>query len=320
MIPLLILGGFQPFWAGFIAPLFFGVAHGHHAYQFIFHDKVPVARVLLSVTFQFVYTTLFGWYSAYLFIQTNSVLPPTIAHCFCNTMGFPDFGSIPSSPRKIRTFCKLSFLICTETYIANLELSIVYVVGLGTYLTLLFLNPSWLFWRQWNNLVMCSTLWRLRIHLLQLTSILSPSRHFSNLYIKEESPSKEGIETGQDNGQAIEHKARFGHIFHREHTRSERDSIRGRGHWEHKGHWRRNSARNHQQQRVLTKSHGQSTNNRKEDRTHSSIWGQLCIQPTSSVHERASELRYTYRSRTWWLCRRGTPPEWDSKIQRIQKP
>lgn len=39
--------------------------------------------------FQFAYTTLFGWYAAFLFIRTGSVLPPFFAHALCNSLGLP---------------------------------------------------------------------------------------------------------------------------------------------------------------------------------------------------------------------------------------
>lgn len=37
--------------------------------------------------FQLGYTTLFGWFAAYLFVRTGSVLPPLVSHVFCNVMG-----------------------------------------------------------------------------------------------------------------------------------------------------------------------------------------------------------------------------------------
>ena len=48
-------------------------------------DKVPV--------FQLAYTSLFGFHCAYLFLRTGSLLPPTVAHIFCNIMGLPQLGS-----------------------------------------------------------------------------------------------------------------------------------------------------------------------------------------------------------------------------------
>ena len=41
----------------------------------------------LMPVFQLGYTTLFGWFAAYLFVRTGSVLPPLVPHVFCNVMG-----------------------------------------------------------------------------------------------------------------------------------------------------------------------------------------------------------------------------------------
>lgn len=51
-------------------------------------------NALLSSSFQFVYTTIFGWYASYLFLRTGSLIPPILCHSFCNIMGFPDFSGI----------------------------------------------------------------------------------------------------------------------------------------------------------------------------------------------------------------------------------
>lgn len=39
--------------------------------------------------FQFTYTTLFGFHSAFLFLRTSSLIPAITSHVFCNVMGFP---------------------------------------------------------------------------------------------------------------------------------------------------------------------------------------------------------------------------------------
>lgn len=51
-------------------------------------------NALLTSSFQFVYTTLFGWYASYLFLKTGHLAPPVLSHSFCNIMGFPDFSGI----------------------------------------------------------------------------------------------------------------------------------------------------------------------------------------------------------------------------------
>jgi prenyl protein peptidase len=72
MIIILLASGFSGTAAGLISPLFFGVAHLHHAYNFIFYDRVPVLKAFLQVGFQFLYTTIFGWYGSWMFLRSNT--------------------------------------------------------------------------------------------------------------------------------------------------------------------------------------------------------------------------------------------------------
>ncbi|GFZ43701.1 hypothetical protein JCM24511_01421 [Saitozyma sp. JCM 24511] len=71
-------------------PLWFGVAHAHHAwevYRKSERGRAAAIRALAGCAFQLTYTTLFGWFAAYLFLRTRSVLPPLAAHVYCNIMG-----------------------------------------------------------------------------------------------------------------------------------------------------------------------------------------------------------------------------------------
>lgn len=55
--------------------------------------------------FQFTYTSLFGFFAAFVFIRTGNVYSVLLAHSFCNWMGLPRFwgkvgqevGSMPIS-------------------------------------------------------------------------------------------------------------------------------------------------------------------------------------------------------------------------------
>lgn len=84
-----------------IVPLFFGMAHVHHAYLRI-KQGYSLKIVVFSTVFQFMYTTLFGMYSTYMFIKKRSLWAIVISHSFCNFMGFPDFSflTLPSSSQK----------------------------------------------------------------------------------------------------------------------------------------------------------------------------------------------------------------------------
>lgn len=54
-----------------------------------------------QVTFQFAYTTLFGWLATFLFLRTGHLAAPLAAHVFCNWAGFPPFGEMWEHPRAI---------------------------------------------------------------------------------------------------------------------------------------------------------------------------------------------------------------------------
>eukprot|EP00095_Tigriopus_kingsejongensis_P000899 snap_masked-scaffold186_size273091-processed-gene-0.0 protein:Tk00899 transcript:snap_masked-scaffold186_size273091-processed-gene-0.0-mRNA-1 annotation:"caax prenyl protease 2" len=113
MLPIL-LGSFNEPTAVMVAPLFFGIAHLHHMIERIRKGQ-PVKTALLISIFQIHYTTIFGMYSAFLFVRTGHIAAPVIVHGFCNFMGFPDFGEMLNRPPRERLF-----LVC---------LSVVGVVG-----------------------------------------------------------------------------------------------------------------------------------------------------------------------------------------------
>ncbi|EDR01791.1 uncharacterized protein LACBIDRAFT_332961 [Laccaria bicolor S238N-H82] len=79
----------------FLAPLAFGLAHVHHAWDtYNRYGRTPSAakRALFTSLFQLTYTSLFGFHTSFLFLRTGSILPPISAHIFCNVMGVPDLG------------------------------------------------------------------------------------------------------------------------------------------------------------------------------------------------------------------------------------
>lgn len=92
MLPLL-MDCLQPQDSVFICPLFFGFAHFHHVVGRVKNGYKLKSAVLLSV-FQFLYTTMFGAYSALLFLRTGHFVAPFLAHAFCNHMGFPNFREV----------------------------------------------------------------------------------------------------------------------------------------------------------------------------------------------------------------------------------
>lgn len=90
IIPLHLLAKASPGRIVFLAPLYFGIAHVHHFYEFrLTHPGTPVAAALLRSIFQFGYTTVFGWYATFLYLRTGSLLAIIIVHSFCNYCGLP---------------------------------------------------------------------------------------------------------------------------------------------------------------------------------------------------------------------------------------
>ncbi|KAI2484990.1 CaaX prenyl proteinase Rce1 [Pyrenophora tritici-repentis] len=92
IIPLHVLARFSGKQIVFLTPLYFGIAHVHHLYEFrITHSEVPLFVAVLRSLFQFTYTSLFGFFAAFVFIRTGNVYTCILAHAFCNWMGLPRF-------------------------------------------------------------------------------------------------------------------------------------------------------------------------------------------------------------------------------------
>ncbi|XP_018563858.1 CAAX prenyl protease 2 isoform X1 [Anoplophora glabripennis] len=110
MLPLLVQC-FKPSTAVIINPLFFGVAHFHHMRERINHMGMDFNTALKISCFQFVYTTIFGMYSAYLFYRTGHFISLFIVHAFCNHMGFPEIMEIRNYKKNKKVVVSSLFLI-----------------------------------------------------------------------------------------------------------------------------------------------------------------------------------------------------------------
>lgn len=77
-----------------ISSLLFGISHLHHIWQRIIYDGLSIKNAFIISIFQMIYTTVFGLYTGYLYLRTNSVISCFVLHVYCNLMGFPDFVSI----------------------------------------------------------------------------------------------------------------------------------------------------------------------------------------------------------------------------------
>jgi len=110
MVPLLvpILGSGMTI---VVAPLFFGFAHFHHIHEKLMTTRLTLAQILPSSCFQFLYTSLYGAYSVFLFLRTGHVMAPIVAHSVCNHMGFPNFGDIFLYSKKTQALLWLAFVV-----------------------------------------------------------------------------------------------------------------------------------------------------------------------------------------------------------------
>lgn len=121
MLPLLMDSHIDPTTAILVCPLFFGAAHLHHGFELYLLQEYRLVDIALNIGVMFSYTTVFGWYAAFLFHRTGHLLAPVVAHIFCNHMGCPAFHEIPTHP-----YCRV--------------LCVVYAVGIVGFAVLL--NPA----------------------------------------------------------------------------------------------------------------------------------------------------------------------------------
>mmetsp|Transcript_5034 Transcript_5034/g.7426 ORF Transcript_5034/g.7426 Transcript_5034/m.7426 type:complete len:363 (+) Transcript_5034:89-1177(+) len=113
----LLASGFTPTQVVWIAPLFFGVAHIHHALVKLgsierhLRTSKTIQMIVCSSLLQFIYTFLFGMYSTYAILRTRSILSVTASHMFCNLMGLPDLSfMIPPQTQTQQVASNLSLL------------------------------------------------------------------------------------------------------------------------------------------------------------------------------------------------------------------
>ncbi|EEP78256.1 hypothetical protein UREG_03101 [Uncinocarpus reesii 1704] len=90
IIALHLLAKISPARIVFVSPLYFGIAHVHHFYEFkLTHEHASLAQMLFRTIFQFIYTTIFGWYAAFVYLRTGSLFAVILIHSFCNCCGLP---------------------------------------------------------------------------------------------------------------------------------------------------------------------------------------------------------------------------------------
>ena len=109
-----------------LCPLFFGVAHLHHILEWLYDGTTPLGPVLIGLVLQVGYTSIFGMFSAFLFVRTGHLVSPVLAHSLCNLLGLPPLEEVTSHPYPLTLFS-------------------LYLLGLTAFIFLLFplTDPSW---------------------------------------------------------------------------------------------------------------------------------------------------------------------------------
>ncbi|KAI9882498.1 MAG: hypothetical protein M1823_005758 [Watsoniomyces obsoletus] len=93
IVPLhLLVPGITPGQIVFRTPLYFGIAHVHHFYEFtLTHPHLSIIPGLIRSLVQFGYTSIFGFFATFLFLRTGSLPAAILVHSFCNWSGLPRF-------------------------------------------------------------------------------------------------------------------------------------------------------------------------------------------------------------------------------------
>jgi prenyl protein peptidase len=110
---LLIAGNYSFNQTILISPILFGIAHLHHLINLVQSKGYSMQQGLFTVTFQLLYTSIFGCYASFIYLRTGHCMSVFLVHSFCNLMGFPTFDWLFSSYHpayKYRTIILAAFM------------------------------------------------------------------------------------------------------------------------------------------------------------------------------------------------------------------
>jgi prenyl protein peptidase len=98
VISLYLLAKVSPSRIVFTTPLIFGLAHVHHFIEFVqsrlaMNRPGSAARIvamgIVRSLFMLGYTSLFGFFAAFVHLRTGNLIAAIAIHMFCNVMGLP---------------------------------------------------------------------------------------------------------------------------------------------------------------------------------------------------------------------------------------
>jgi len=119
LCPILLAGGYSHTITIFVSPLLFGLAHLHHIMQHLHKSGRDLKQAWFGVFFQLFYTTIFGAYSAFLFLRTGHLVAPFLCHVFCNIMGFPPIEKLSEYSEK--NLIMVSYVVGLFVFLAQLN-------------------------------------------------------------------------------------------------------------------------------------------------------------------------------------------------------
>lgn len=94
----------------------FLLAHLHHMIERLRSGMEKKTAIIISF-FQFFYTSIFGIYSAFLFVRTGHFIAPFIAHAFCNHMGFPDIPDLLAQKQPKKSIFLILYILGLSSWI-----------------------------------------------------------------------------------------------------------------------------------------------------------------------------------------------------------
>lgn len=98
MVPAMSQSGLTSTTVIWTTPLWFGVCHAHHAWLKLIQPNRCLRTILLQTIFQMAYTTIFGVYVSWVYLNTRSVLAVIVCHSICNCWGVPDLSILAARP------------------------------------------------------------------------------------------------------------------------------------------------------------------------------------------------------------------------------
>ena len=95
----------------------FALSALYHMCILTLYNDVKQNKKTPIIPLQFLYTSLYGAYSVFLFLRTGHVIAPVVAHSVCNHMGFPNFGDIFLYRKRTQALLWAAFVVGLASWV-----------------------------------------------------------------------------------------------------------------------------------------------------------------------------------------------------------